>query len=193
MRDDFGWRLVTLIGGCVLCAAFLVAGWAAPALAAPDAEPWESVNTQKDHKKAARFNRETYFEAESRFSFVDAGVVWTGEMHSTTVQGDTSLRSLGTLTVASDAGIGGNATVSGSLTVTGKAAITANGASCGLDGGSPAQCDVTVTAGAKCVCSPVGTTKAIALAGCAVSLSSTTLTITGTDSATTTVNAICDR
>lgn len=62
--------------------------------------------------------------------------------------------------------------------MTGIGAITADGAvsftstmsrgSCTLDGASPSKCaPVTITAGAKCVCGGVGTSAAIAAAGCA--------------------------
>lgn len=63
--------------------------------------------------------------------------------------------------------------------------------SCTLDGASPSVCTDTVTAGAICVCSPVGATAAIAAAGCAVGLSSTTLTVTSANGATNVVNWHC--
>lgn len=75
---------------------------------------------------------------------------------------------------------------------TGKLSGT-NGATCNLDGGSPAKCDVTVTAGAKCLCTPVGASAAIAAGGCAVSLSSTTLTATSANTLTNAVNIYCDK
>lgn len=61
-----------------------------------------------------------------------------------------------------------------------------------LDGGSPAQIDVTgITASSNCTCAPIGATAAIAAAGCAVSLTSTTLTITGPNTVGTNVNYDC--
>jgi hypothetical protein len=64
--------------------------------------------------------------------------------------------------------------------------------SCTLSSGTPSTCAVAlVTASSFCVCSPVGTTAAVAAAGCAVSLSGTTLTITGPDTVTTTMNYHC--
>lgn len=68
---------------------------------------------------------------------------------------------------------------------------TVTSGSCTWDAGTPAQCDATVTASTKCICAPVGATKTIAAGGCAVSLSSTTLTITGPDSAAGVVNYHC--
>ena len=61
-----------------------------------------------------------------------------------------------------------------------------------FDGGSPAQIDVLgISAGSYCTCAAVGATAAIAGTACAVSLTSTTLTITGPNSANTTVNYSC--
>lgn len=62
---------------------------------------------------------------------------------------------------------------------------------CTLNGGTPATCTATVTAAAICTCSNVGTTAAIALTGCAVSLSGTTLTITSANAASHDVNYHC--
>lgn len=66
-----------------------------------------------------------------------------------------------------------------------------NSTSCTLNGASPSTCTATVLASSKCVCSPVGTTAAIAAGGCAVSLSGTTLTLTGPNGATNDVNVWC--
>jgi hypothetical protein len=63
--------------------------------------------------------------------------------------------------------------------------------SCTLDGASPSKCTATVTASTKCVCSPVGTTAAIAAGGCAASLSSTTVTLTSANGLTNDVNYHC--
>lgn len=75
----------------------------------------------------------------------------------------------------------------------GKVSMPANGTSCTLDGGSPSQCDATVTASAVCQCTPRGSTAALAAAGCAVSLTSTTLTATSLNGGTHVVNILCDR
>ncbi len=66
-----------------------------------------------------------------------------------------------------------------------------NKGTCTLNGGTPATCTATVTAAATCVCSEVGATAVIAAAGCAVGLSSTTLTITGAAAASNDVNYLC--
>ncbi len=61
-----------------------------------------------------------------------------------------------------------------------------------LDGGSPSRMDATgITASSNCTCAPVGATAAIAAAGCATSLTSTTLTVTGPNTVDTTVNYDC--
>jgi hypothetical protein len=62
---------------------------------------------------------------------------------------------------------------------------------CTLNGGSPSTCTSTVAAGSICTCSPVGTTAGIAAGGCAVSLSSTTLTVTSHNGHTNAVNWHC--
>lgn len=63
---------------------------------------------------------------------------------------------------------------------------------CTLGGESPSVCPAqTVVASSICTCSNVGTSAAIAAAGCAVSLSSTTLTITSANGATNVVNYTC--
>jgi hypothetical protein len=74
-----------------------------------------------------------------------------------------------------------------------KAQATNNATTCTLDGASPSVCTATVTASAKCVCSNVGATAAIAANGCAVGLSGTTLTVTSANGATNVVNIWCDR
>jgi len=64
--------------------------------------------------------------------------------------------------------------------------------SCTLGGESPSVCPAqTVVASSVCTCSNVGTSAAIAAAGCAVSLSSTTLTVTSANGATNVVNYSC--
>lgn len=78
-------------------------------------------------------------------------------------------------------------------TFTGLVSMTSNAGSCTLNGGTPSTCTATVTAGAKCQCTPVGTTAVIAAAGCAVSVSSTTLTATSGATLTNDVNYLCDR
>jgi len=125
------------------------------------------------------------------------------------------------LAVTSDAGIGGNASVGGALAVTGVSSggtgkfdtldagvvnvvnqariggsiLVAEGISvghCTLNAASPAVCTDTVAASTVlCVCAPVGTTAAIAAMNCAVSVSSTTLTITAANAANAEVNWIC--
>lgn len=63
---------------------------------------------------------------------------------------------------------------------------------CTLGGESPSVCPAqTVTASSQCNCSGVGTTAAIAAGGCAVSLSSTTLTITSLNAGSHVVNYVC--
>lgn len=62
---------------------------------------------------------------------------------------------------------------------------------CTLNGSSPSTCTSTVAAGSICTCSPVGTAANIAAGGCAVSLSSTTLTITSANGHTNVVNWHC--
>lgn len=87
----------------------------------------------------------------------------------------------------------GAVTIPFALIVTGKASVTSNATTCTLNGGSPSTCTATVTAGAVCQCTPVGTTAAIAAGGCAVSLSSTTLTATSANGLSNVVNILCDR
>lgn len=72
-----------------------------------------------------------------------------------------------------------------------KSNATTISGTCTLDGASPSVCTATVTAGTFCVCSPVGTSAAIAGNGCAVSLSSTTLTVTGPNAGNYAVNYHC--
>lgn len=63
---------------------------------------------------------------------------------------------------------------------------------CTLDGSTPSVCPAqTVVASSTCTCSPVGTTAAIAAGGCAVSLSSTTLTITSLAGGSHVINYTC--
>lgn len=77
---------------------------------------------------------------------------------------------------------------SGGITVT----SAVNKGTCTLGGESPAVCPAQTTiAGLTCVCSPVGTSAAIAAAGCAASLSSTTLTLTSANGLTNAVNWMC--
>jgi hypothetical protein len=68
---------------------------------------------------------------------------------------------------------------------------TLSAGACTLNGGTPSTCTATTVAGYKCTCAPVGTTAAIALGGCAVSLSGSTLTVTGPNAATNDVNYHC--
>jgi hypothetical protein len=83
--------------------------------------------------------------------------------------------------------------IDGATTIAGQVDLTStkNSGSCTLDGASPSVCTATVFSGAKCTCSPVGATAAIAAAGCAVGLSGTTLTVTSANSATNVVNYAC--
>lgn len=60
-----------------------------------------------------------------------------------------------------------------------------------LASGTPSTATVTVRAGARCFCFPQGATAAIAAAGCATSLSGTTLTLTGPNTVTTTMGYFC--
>lgn len=64
-------------------------------------------------------------------------------------------------------------------------------ASCTLNAASPSVCTVTVSASSVCTCSPVGATAALAAAGCAVGLSSTTLTVTSLNGGSHVVNTYC--
>lgn len=57
--------------------------------------------------------------------------------------------------------------------------------------GTPSTVTATVTAGSICTCSSLGTTAAIAAAGCAWSVTSTTLTLTGPNSVTNAVVYDC--
>lgn len=68
-------------------------------------------------------------------------------------------------------------------TVTGQVALTS---------GSPSTATATVPASSICQCTPQGTTAAIAAGGCAASVSSTTLTLTGPNTVTTTMNYRCE-
>lgn len=81
---------------------------------------------------------------------------------------------------------------SGNMTMAGKIAPT-NGTTCTLNAGTPATCTATVTAGAICVCSDVGSGSTVAAGGCAVSLSGTTLTVTGATAASNVVNIWCNK
>lgn len=65
------------------------------------------------------------------------------------------------------------------------------GTTAALNGASPSVITATVIAGSVCTCSLNGNTAAIAAGGCAVGVSSTTLTITSANSATATVNYYC--
>lgn len=78
-------------------------------------------------------------------------------------------------------------TIAGAIVVS----STKSSGSCTLGGESPSVCTATVKAGAKCVCSLVGATAAIAAKGCAVGLSGSTLTITSANGATDDVNYHC--
>lgn len=74
-----------------------------------------------------------------------------------------------------------------------KLSMASNSTTCTLNGGTPSTCTATVTASAKCVCTPVGATAVIAAGGCAVGLSGTTLTATSFATGANVVNIICDR
>lgn len=137
-----------------------------------DVEPWESVYKQREYKKPQKFSREIYTEYPLQSAFVDAGIVRAAFLDA------------GTVLIMTDLRLGNAAKVS----------MTNNGTSCNLDAGSPAQCDVNgITANANCICSPVGVTAAIAGNGCAVSLTSNKLTVTGPNSAAYDVKILCDR
>jgi len=98
----------------------------------------------------------------------------------------TDVRVMGNLVIAGGAD-GGGLNLTGTMTSN----STTQAGSCTLASGSPSTCTATVKASSKCVCAPVGTTAAIAAAGCAVNLSSTTLTITGPNTVTTVMNYFC--
>jgi hypothetical protein len=82
----------------------------------------------------------------------------------------------------------------GDFTPTGdnKGTLSNNGGTCTLNGGSPATCTVSVTAGARCNANTVGTTAAAAKA-LAINLVTTTLTVTAANGSTEVVNVWCDR
>jgi hypothetical protein len=63
---------------------------------------------------------------------------------------------------------------------------------CTLNAASPSTCTATVSASSTCTCTPVGATAAIAAAGCAVGLVSTTLTATSANGLGNVVNLICN-
>lgn len=77
--------------------------------------------------------------------------------------------------------------VGGNLIVKGPGTDT----TCTLNAGSPSTCTATVVAGSTCTCSNVGSSAAIAAAGCAVSLSGTTLTVTSANAGANVVNIHC--
>lgn len=129
-----------------------------------------------------------------------------------TVSGDATMAASGALTVTGATGdfaIGGNITQTGATTVsTGTGTFTHNGSvtlatgknftlptvtagTVALVSGTPSTATVTVTAGSKCICGANGGSAAIAAAGCAAGVSSTTLTLTGPNSVTTTVGYFC--
>lgn len=87
---------------------------------------------------------------------------------------------------------GTTVTFAGPISITGKVAST-NGTTCTLNAGTPATCTASVTAGAICVCSDVGSGSTVAAGGCAVSLSGTTLTVTGATAASNVVNIWCNK
>lgn len=60
-----------------------------------------------------------------------------------------------------------------------------------LSSGTPSTATATVVASSICTCTPVGGTAAIAAAGCATGVSSTTLTLTGPNTVTTTMTYDC--
>jgi hypothetical protein len=68
---------------------------------------------------------------------------------------------------------------------------TTTAGTCTMNGASPAVCTATVRAGSRCVCAINGTSAAIAAGGCAVSLSSTTLTLTTVNASTQVANYLC--
>lgn len=87
---------------------------------------------------------------------------------------------------------GTTVTFAGPVAVTGKIAPT-NGTTCTLNAASPSTCTAAVTAGATCSCSLVGASAAIAAAGCAVSLASTTLTVTSANGGNQVANIWCSK
>lgn len=68
---------------------------------------------------------------------------------------------------------------------------TTTAGTCTMNGASPAVCTATVRANSRCVCAINGATAAIAAGGCAVSLSSTTLTLTTLNASTQVANYLC--
>lgn len=105
---------------------------------------------------------------------------------------DTYLQGVNNIYFVTTAGIAGQFDQTGNLAVLGKVSST-NGTSCTLNGGTPSTCTATVTAGAKCQCTNVGTSALIASGGCDVNLVSTTLTVTSATAATNVVNILCDK
>lgn len=187
--------------------ALVVAGLA---IAAPDTEPWRSIYEQRVHKVPQAFEKEVNIAfidagqfATVKTSFLDAGQA--GVVGNLSVNGSAKVGFL-------DAGVGyinGNLGVlstiysdtskpsfldAGRAYFNGPVAIL-EGLSighCTLNAASPAVCTDTVEKSTVlCVCSPVGTTAAIAAMDCAVSVSSTTLTVTAANSANAEVNWMC--
>lgn len=145
---------------------------AAVAYAAPDVEPFRSVYQSFTYKAVQ------HFEKEADFVFIDAGTISTS--------GTFPLVKASVL----DAGYG---LINGTLQIDGNIIATASTTktTCTLGGQSPSTCTATVRAGSTCQCTNVGATAAIAANGCAVGLSSTTLTVTSANGATNVVNILC--
>lgn len=98
-----------------------------------------------------------------------------------------ALAAVAVVLMAATPKIAGNALTVDILTIL----DTKSNGKCTLNGGTPSTCTATVNPATFCKCSPVGTTAVIAAAGCAVSLSSTTLTITSGATLTNDVNYNC--
>lgn len=116
---------------------------------------------------------------------VDAGTLFVrgNEQHAGTFQGSTTVDVL-------DAGV---VRINGDFQIFGNP-VCSTDAVCGsiaLSSGTPSTATKTVRTGASCACWPVGNSAAIAAGGCAASVSSTTLTLTGPNTVTTTVRYHC--
>lgn len=140
------------------------------------------------------------------FAVTASGTTTTG---SETMSGTLKVAILdaGVANIQGQLGVAGNVAIAGTI-ATAKADVLDAGlarfngsvqivaglssGNCTLGGESPSVCPAqTALAGSRCVCQPVGTSAAIAAAGCAVSLSGSTLTVTSLNGGTHVVNWHC--
>lgn len=162
-------RILGVLAIAAAVTAAYVVTFGAIAHAAPDVDPWRKIYEQRQHVVPQKFDT----EAQARF--IDAGTLTvSGEMRG----------------AALDAGV---ARFNGEETHLGpfRCGATTLCGSIALTSASPSTATVTVPAGVSCACWPVGTTAAIAAGGCAASVTSTTLTLTGPNTVTTTMRYFC--